>query len=170
MDLLPPLPPSPAPIRLLGRLIDWTVVAMGAAIVVVVFVNVVMHQLDYDIAWTTELGEFVMVWATFLGAAAATRRGGHMAITEFLDLARGRIRLAADLAIQALVALMLLLLVWYGWGCVMANWGNLLTVLDWPMAWQYLALPVGAACSLIFLFYDALLMLQGRSRAERYGE
>jgi TRAP-type C4-dicarboxylate transport system permease small subunit len=170
MSLLPPLPPSPAPIRILGRLIDWVVVAMGAAIVVVVFINVVMHQLDRDIAWTTEFGEFIMVWATFLGAAAATRRGGHMAITEFIDLARGRLRLALDLAIQSLVILALVLLVWYGWGCVMANWGNVLTVLDWPMAWQYLALPLGAACSLVFVVYDAVQMIQGKSRAERYGE
>jgi len=170
MSLLPPLPPSPAPIRLLGRLIDWTVVAMGAAIVVVVFINVVMHQLDRDIAWTTEFGEFIMVWATFLGAAAASRRGGHMAISEFIDMVPGRLRLAVDLAIQALVVLTLLLLVWYGWGCVMANWGNRLTVLDWPMAWQYLALPLGSAAALIFVVYDAVLMVQGKSRAERYGE
>jgi TRAP-type C4-dicarboxylate transport system permease small subunit len=43
-------------------------------------------------------------------------------------------------------------------------------VLDWPMAWQYLALPLGSAAALIFVVYDAVLMVQGKSRAERYGE
>ena len=170
MSLLPPAPPAPAAIRVLSRIVDWTVIAMGAAIVVVVFVNVVMHQLDLDIAWTTEFGEFIMVWATFLGGAAATRRGGHMAITEFLDLVPSSARLAVDLAIQCLVVLMLALLAWYGWGCVMANWENRLTVMDWPMAWQYLALPLGAALSLAFVVYDAVLMIRGKSRIERYGE
>jgi TRAP-type C4-dicarboxylate transport system permease small subunit len=55
-------------------------------------------------------------------------------------------------------------------GIVMANWGNILTVLDWPMAFQYLALPVGSAASLVFVGYDLIQILRGKSREERYGE
>jgi len=45
-------------------------VAIGAVMVVLVFCNVVMHVFRRDIAWTTELCEFMMVWATFLGGAS----------------------------------------------------------------------------------------------------
>ncbi len=86
-----------------------------------------------------------MVWVTFLGGAAATRRGAQMTITEFLDKLGPGGRRAADGAIQSLCLGVLGLLAWYGMGIVNATWGNELTVLHIPMALQYLALPVGAA-------------------------
>jgi len=161
-QLLPPAPPEPAPLRLLGQCVDWSIVVMGSALVVLVFVNVVMHQIDLDVAQTTELGEFVMVWTTFLGAAAATRRRGHMAITELRDLAgSGRAGRVLQWGLEATVAGVLCLLLWYGSVIVQASWGNVLTVLDWPMAWQYMALPVGAAIALVYVLRDLLLLSRG---------
>ncbi len=163
--LLPPAPPEPAALRWLGELVDWSIVALGSALVVIVFVNVVMHQLDYDIAWTTEFGEFVMVWTTFLGAAAASRRLGHMAISELLDLLGGVLGRWLHIAIELVVIFVLALLVWYGTVIVQASWGNILTVLDMPMAWQYMALPVGSALSLVFVLHHLVVTLRGRAVA-----
>ena len=116
--LLPSGPPSPLPIRVLGAAVDWAVVALGAAMVALVFVNVVFHVFGGDVAWTTELCEFMMVWVTFLGGAAATRRGAHMRITEFLDKLDGLPRRWADALVQALRSSC--------WGCwsgsVSASW------------------------------------------------
>jgi TRAP-type C4-dicarboxylate transport system permease small subunit len=150
-------------------MVDWTVVGIGAVMVVLVFCNVVTHLLHRDIAWTTELCEFMMVWATFLGGAAAARRGAHMTITEFLDKMTDSQRRRADGVIQVVAATVLCLLIWYGWGIVGANWGNVLTVLDWPMALQYLALPVGSAAMLVFVAFDFVQIFRGKSREERYG-
>jgi TRAP-type transport system small permease protein len=169
MRLLPQGPPAPPAIRWLGTAIDWTVVGIGAIMVVLVSCNVLMHVLQRDIAWTTELCEFMMVWATFLGGASLARRGGHMTITEFLDKLSEARRRQADGAIQVVALAVLVLLVWYGIGIVQANWGNVLTVLDWPMALQYLGLPVGSAAMLVFVAFDLIQILRGRSREERYG-
>ena len=78
VSLLPPGPAAPAPIRALGAAVDWSVVLIGAVMVALVFANVVLHAFHRDNPWTTEFCEFLMVWVTFLGAAAATRRGLHM--------------------------------------------------------------------------------------------
>ena len=155
MSLLPPGPAAPAPIRALGAAIDWSVVAIGAVMVALVFTNVVLHAFHRDNPWTTEFCEFLMVWVTFLGAAAATRRGLHMSITEFVDKLHPGARRWADLAIAGLAAAVLALLVWYGTGIVRATWDNELTVLGWPMGLQYLALPVGAAATLVFVLWNA---------------
>ncbi|HSD44789.1 MAG TPA: TRAP transporter small permease [Burkholderiales bacterium] len=167
--LLPPGPAAPLPIGVLGAAIDWAVVALGAAMVALVFVNVVFHVFGRDVAWTTELCEFMMVWVTFLGGAAATRRGAHMRITEFLDKLSGPPRRLADAAVQALALVVLGLLVWFGLGIVAASRGNILTVLDWPMAWQYLSLPVGSAATFVFVAWDLAQILRGVPAAERYG-
>jgi TRAP-type C4-dicarboxylate transport system permease small subunit len=170
MTLLPPGPPGPAPIRWLGSIVDWSIVAIGAGMVALVFANVIFHVTGGDIAWTTELCELLMVWVTFLGGAAAMRRGAHMTITEFIDKLTPGHRRVADAAIQLLSAAMLGLLVWYGMGIVRAGWSNELTVLQIPMAWQYLALPVGAAAMLVFALWDVVQILAGKSRQDRYGE
>jgi len=166
---LPPSPPAPKVIRWLGNAVDWTMVALGFIMVIMVFFNVIMHVIGKDVAWSTELCEFMMVWVSFLGGASAARRGLHMTITEFLDKLSVPMRRLADGIIQAFCLLVLGLLVKFGMGIVMANWGNELTVLEWPMAWQYLGLPVGSAAMLVFVAFDLVQILRGKTREERYG-
>jgi len=169
MPLLPAGPAAPWPIRALGTVVDWTIVAIGAVMIVLVFMNVLFHLVGRDIAYTTELSELLMVWVTFLGGAAATRRGAHMTITEFLDKLSPPGRRLADGAIQLLCLGLLLLLVWYGMGIVRSTWSNELTVLQIPMGLQYLALPAGALAMAVFTAWDLVEIARGRSRAQRYG-
>ena len=158
--LLPPAPPAPAPIRLLGSVVDWSVVAIGAAMVLLVFANVVMHIFHKDNPWTTELCELLMVWVTFMGGASAARRNLHMSISEFLDKLRPGARRLADSAVLIVSAVVLALLTWYGMGIVNASWDNILTVLQMPMAVQYLALPVGSAAALVFVLHHLAVTLK----------
>ena len=168
--LLPSAPPAPAPLRLLGEAVDWSIVGIGAVMIVLVFINVVMHAFGKDMAATTELCELLMVWVTFFGGAAAARRGVHMAITELIDKLEAGPRRLTDLAISAASAAVLGLLVWYGWGITVAGWTNRLTVLDIPMSFQYLALPVASFITLVFVLWDGLQILRGRTREERFGD
>jgi TRAP-type C4-dicarboxylate transport system permease small subunit len=167
--MLPPAPYAPAPLRWLGDAIDWAVVLCGGFMVVLVFLNVVFRFSGGDIAFTTELCEFLMVWVTFLGGAAASRRGLHMSITEFLDKLGRRARLWADAAVQVVAMAILLLLVWYGLEIANAGWGNELTVLHIPMALQYLGLPVGAGLMAVFTGWDLVQIGRGLTGPERYG-
>lgn len=168
LPLLPPGPAAPPLLRGVGELVDWTIVAIGATMILLVFCNVIFHVTGRDIAWTTELCEFLMVWVTFLGGAAAARRGLHMTITEFLDKLGPRRRRLADGVIQLLCLVLLALLAWYGTGIVNATWGSELTVLHIPMAVQYLALPVGAAGMAVFVGWDIVQIVRGRTRDQRY--
>jgi len=161
---------EPLLIRWIYHLLKLVLILVGSIMVVLVFLNVVTHLFNKDIAWTTELCEFLMVWASFLGGAAAARFGSHMTITEFLDKLGYNGRLRADGIIQVVCLIVLAMLIWYGVIIVNANWGNQLTVLGWPMAYQYLALPVGSGLSFVFVAYDLLRIIKGVSRKERYGE
>ena len=168
--MLPPGPDAPAPIRWLGHAVDWTVVVMGMVMVTLVFTNVLMHNLlQRDLTLTTEVAELLMVWVTLLGGAAAARRGLHMTITELLDRLHGRARQVAEGGIQLGVLLVLALLTWYGIGIAEAGMMSVLTVLQWPMATQYAALPVASAITMVFVAWDLWGIVRGRSRTERYG-
>ena len=166
--LLSPLPPAPLPIRVLGRAVDWSVIAIGAGMTVLVFFNVSLHVVNKDLAWVTELGELLMVWVTFLGGACAAQRGAHMTITEFIDKLTPPRRRWADATVQALCLAMLLVLVRYGWALVAGNWGNQLTVLEWPMAIQYMGMAVGCTLMAVFVAWDIWQIVRGVPREQRY--
>lgn len=166
--LLPAGPPAPLPLRWLGIAVDCSIVVIGAAMITLVFMNVVLRVFSLDFAWVTELAELLMVWVTFLGGAAAARRGAHMTITEFVDKLAGRGRRVADGLIDAVAAVVLALLVTYGINLVRASWGNELSVLQIPMSFQYLGMPVGCAAMLAFVLWDLAQILRGRDRAQRW--
>ena len=124
---------------------------------------------NYDVAWSTEMIGFLMVWATFLGGAAATRRGVHMRIAEFVAIAKGRTLRNLELAINAAVAAMLALLTYHGWSIAMGNMDQLSTVLYLPVGLQYAALPVGSALALVYVVHNSWQRLRpptGGSMAE----
>jgi TRAP-type C4-dicarboxylate transport system permease small subunit len=166
--LLTPVAAAPLPIRLLGRAVDWAVIAIGAGMTALVFVNVSLHVVHMDLAWVTELGELLMVWVTFLGGACAAQRGAHMTITEFIDKLGPARRRWADAAVQSLCLAMLLVLTRFGWSLVGGNWGNQLTVLEWPMAIQYMGMAVGCTLMAVFVAFDVWQTLRGVPREQRY--
>ncbi|MEO7854784.1 MAG: TRAP transporter small permease [Rubrivivax sp.] len=167
---MPPSPHAPAPIRWLARAVDWAIVLIGAVMAVLVFANVITHNVFHsDVVFTTELGELLMVWVTFLGAASATRRGAHMVVGELIDRLGTQKRRMADAAIQLVVLLCLSLLVWYGIGITEAGFMSELTVLHWPMATQYSALPVASLITMVFVLWDLFGIARGDSREQRYG-
>jgi len=66
------LPPAAA--RGVRALVDWTVVLIGAVMILLVFANVVLHVFGRT-RGGHRVGELLMVWVTFLSGASAARRG-----------------------------------------------------------------------------------------------
>jgi TRAP-type C4-dicarboxylate transport system permease small subunit len=168
-DILPPAPPAPRALALFGDAVDWVVVGIGAAMIGLVFFNVLMHVAQSDLAWVTELAELLMVWVTFLGGACATRRGAQMSITEFIDKLDGRRRDCADAAVDLFALAVLLSLIWYGVSLAVTGWTNELTVLQIPMTFQYLGMPAGCLAMAVWLVWDLVRILRGETRAQRWG-
>lgn len=159
---------EPAPIRWIGKTVDYAVISLGGALAVLIFINVVMHAMGKDLAWLTELGELMMVWVTFLGGAAAAQRGAHMSINEFLDKLGSTGRKWADAAVQTFSLVVIAVVFFYGVGIVQGSWGNVLTTLEWPMAWQYMPLPLGMGLMSVFVGWDLIQILRGVPRDQRY--
>jgi len=168
-ELLPCGPVQAWPVHLLGRVIDWTLVVAAGVMIVLVFFNVCVHAAGHDLAQTTEACELLMVWVSFLGGASIIRRSGHMTITEFIDKLDGKPRLVADFFVQVFALVVLAILFWNGLTIIHNNWANVLTVLQIPMAWQYMPLAIGSAAGMVFVVYDLYQILRGKSREERYG-
>jgi TRAP-type C4-dicarboxylate transport system permease small subunit len=150
---------EPAVLRLIGDAVDVALVALAAMLLTVMCANVAARAaLNTDIAWNTEFGEFVLLWATFLGGAAAARRNAHMRIAEFVGALPAAPRRIVELATRAAVAVVLVFLVLRGFDLVASTMDQQMTVLYWPVGLQYLAMPVGSALALLFVAYEAILV------------
>lgn len=160
--------PPPTFIRIIGKCVDWSVICIGASLAALIFVNVVLHAFGKDLAWLTELGELLMVWVTFLGGAAAAQRGAHMSINEFLDKLTLQKRRWADAAVQVFTLAVLAVVLFYGLRIVSSSWDNVLTTLEWPMAVQYIPLPLGIGLMVVFISWDLIQILRDVPRDLRY--
>lgn len=130
----------------------WLLVMLVAAMSVLVIVNVgSRYVLSYSLVWVEELTRYMMIWTTFLGAGLALRVGGHIAIDNFakaLPLMPARV---IRTAIVIVIALALLVLIVLGIQYADFAWEQETPVLGWSYGKVYLAIPLGAALTLLHL-------------------
>jgi len=128
-------------------------VAVGmAALGAVVLTQVVgRYFFLYTPVWSEVLAGYLVVWITFLGAAYLVRTGGHLSVSLMASALPKRLRLMME--VVASVAWVLFTAVVLGAGVQQYE----LTVpmrslgLDISASWLYLAVPVFAGFSLLFL-------------------
>lgn len=162
--------PNEGPVfRLIGNTIDWTVVWCGIAIVILMFGNVLSRFVfKFDVAWTSELSVFLMIWAIFLGGASATRRRAHMRVAEAVNLMPQSGQRWTNAMANAASSAVLLLLLTSGWKIAQANLNQDLVALGWPVGFQYAALPTGAGLALLFTLRDLAAHLRGTVELQQH--
>lgn len=127
-------------------------IALLAAMVVVIFVNVLLRYLgESAFLWGEEVGRHLMIWLTFVGAGLALRYGAHVGVDTLQQALPAR---AAQL-LRALIALLTLVLfatlmiegIDYAWRTRF----QASAALQIPMAWVYAGMPIGCLLLLAHL-------------------
>lgn len=132
-------------IRRLWSVIDIVMALLMAAMIVLVFANVVLrYGFSSGIRQSVELARLWFVWIVMLGAAVALRRGEHLAVAEFSErlLPRAVPWLRRLCWIVVIVAVGMLFI-----GALrqtLANWNNISQLTGLPSALFYLAGVVSA--------------------------
>lgn len=116
------------------------VAAMSAVILLQVFFR---YGLGDALTWTEEAARYLMVWMTFAVAPIAYRAGAYVTLDVLLGVLPPPARRGLAIAID--VAVIVLLVVLYREAIGMIGRGLRITAqtLPMPMAWVYLALPLG---------------------------
>ena len=131
------------------------IVALLGAMAVIVFANVALRFLtDRSILWAEEASRYAMIWLTFLGAGLVLRHGGHIGI-DTLQTRFPRRAAAIRAAIAASLLGFFAFMAWIGTRYALAAWTQTTPVLQIPVGFVYLALPIGFA----LLIAHLLLML-----------
>lgn len=164
--------PLAGPFDVLYRACIWTAGVAIALMSIIVPVGVVMRYVfGVGAQWPEPIAILLMVVFTFIGAAAAYRAGGHIAVTMLID----RLPPAAQQALRHLVdALMLAVcafVLWYGTRLSLETMGQSIAELPWlPVGVTYLAIPFGSLATLLFVLERIVWGPQTRREVVRIGE
>ena len=142
------------------RLIDQTlhrIAQAGIIIAMAAMSAVILTQIFFrygpgaSLAWSEEAARYLMVWLTFLGGPVALRRSEHVGVTMFRDWAPRTPRLILMLLGQIVMAILLAVVVYYGYSITMRNMGQPSPAMRIPVGWATAAVPVGSALMLVEL-------------------
>jgi len=127
------------------------------AVTVLLFLQTAFrYVLFVPIGWAEEAARIGLIWLTFLGATVCSRRGLHSRFTILFDRAPPGLRRGMG-ALSDLVTLLFAgIMVVKGWDMVQQSRYERWIMLDIPMAYAYLAIPVAGA----LIFWDALRRLR----------
>jgi TRAP-type C4-dicarboxylate transport system permease small subunit len=161
--------------RLLDHVYRACIWTAGIAIVLmalIVPVGVFMrYVLGVGAQWPEPIAILLMVVFTFIGAAAAYRAGGHIAVTMLTDAvpapARRALQWLADAAMLAVCGFV----AWYGTRLCLDTMGQTIAELPWlPVGVTYLAIPVGAVLTLLFVIERMVAGSQTGRSIVRFGD
>ncbi|MFP4481751.1 MAG: TRAP transporter small permease [Thermovirgaceae bacterium] len=115
------------------------------------------------IPWGAEFSKTLLVWLTFLGSAAAMRRGEHMVVSFVVEaISCQPLKKGVQLLADAVMLVFLFIGIWSGWQVVMRTWPQRTTALQVPAGILYLAFPVG--CILMIAGFRRFPFLKDRER------
>ncbi len=118
------------------------------------------YVLNSAASWPEPMAVLLTIVLTFIGAAAGYRFNLHMNVSFFADKLPGRFRIALDLVVQLLMALIAAFMIVWGTRLVEVTWHN--TIADFPflsVGVTYLPIPVGGGFLLLFIIERIFLGL-----------
>lgn len=164
--------PSAAPLaRLTGALDRFTCVvciALFAGILAIMVLQVSFrYVLNSPLVWTEELARILYIWACYLGAPVALRRGNHVTILFAMDrLPQGVGRLVA-LGIQGISLVFFMALAVLGTSLMVRS--HTIDAITLPIPWSaiYLAVPLSAVLMILQTLAGGWRLLQGGGEEAR---
>lgn len=129
----------------LDRLACVVCITLFAAILVTMILQVTFrYALGSPLVWTEELARYLFIWACYLGAPVALRRGNHIRILFLFDRLPRPLGVPLALGCEALAVVFFLVLGYQG--AVLAVRSHTVEAITLPIPWSliYAAVPLSA--------------------------
>ena len=105
------------------------------------------YVLNNSVAWTEEIGRYLLMTLTFVGAAIVFRRGSNIAVQLFVDILPGPLGRIVRFVVDVITVGFVALLVWFSWTVSQRMSIQRMTVIDMSMTVVYAG--VGLGCVLM---------------------
>jgi TRAP-type C4-dicarboxylate transport system permease small subunit len=138
----------------INDLVEKLLLVAGVAISVILFAQVLARYLGHSLSWSEELGRYLLVATTFLGATVAYKRAHFIGLAGF----GARLGLLFEQFIvrglQALTLGCFGLITWYGVIYTVNSWEQTSTAVQMPMSLPIAVVPLSGAIFLLHILAD----------------
>lgn len=138
----------------INDLVEKLLLVAGVAISVILFAQVLARYLGHSLSWSEELGRYLLVATTFLGATVAYKRAHFIGLAGF----GARLGLLFEQFIvrglQALTLGCFGLITWYGVIYTVNSWEQTSTAMQMPMSLPIAVVPLSGAIFLLHILAD----------------
>ena len=117
------------------------------------------YAVQQPIVWSEEFTTLCYQWLTYLGAALAVRYRAHFGVDFLVRLLGPRMEKPLEWLEHAVVWLLALFLVVYGWSIVQSSSAQMYPTLPFSVGTGYLVLPI---CGVLFVLMDLAVFLERR--------
>lgn len=147
--------------RLLEQALRAVVAALVVAIVVMVAAQVLFrYAVQQPIVWSEEFTTLCYQWLSYLGAALAVRYRAHYGVDFVVRFLGARWKRLLEWLEHAVVWLLGLFMVVYGWRIVESSALQMYPTLPFSVGTGYLVLPIAGA---LFALMDLPVLLERRA-------
>lgn len=146
-----------SPLSLLGGAVSSVAALFLGAVVIVVLIGVVARYiLHISLPWAEELARFLLVWLTFMGAAAATFKRTNIRVdTIYARFPEGRLRIGFEVLSIGLTILALVILIWASRPLLFGPSASAISPGSGIEArWTRIALPIASVAMIVFLLAE----------------
>jgi TRAP-type C4-dicarboxylate transport system permease small subunit len=161
-------------LKILDRVVAWTLVGVRAVCIVqatalfliVVFAVIGRYAFGRSLTWTEEVPRYLLIWFSFLGAAACVARREHVGFDVLFNALPAPVRRWLGAAIGVLILC-------FGWnmfrhGIVFVkDFGpDMMETIPFTNYWYYVAMPISGALLLLFALKNIVDALLGRHESQ----
>jgi len=123
-------------------------IILGGSVIiaaVILIINVFARALGNSLSFAEELGQFALIFITFIGTSYAAREGRHIRMTGVTDLLPNKIKKAIMIFVSLLTGLIMFYLAFYAVNHIQKihQLGIVSIALRVPLYLIYIAAPVG---------------------------
>lgn len=127
--------------------IEEYILSYAVILIAVMVVGNVLSRAITGSSWgfSGEISEFAVILATFMGISYAARKGRHISMSAFFDVAPYPIRKTLAIFIPAITAICLFVLAYYAYGYMISSYerGRTTAALLIPVYIFYIFIPIG---------------------------
>lgn len=135
-------------------LVEKVLLVAGVAISLILFVQVLARYLGESLSWSEEIGRYLLVATTFLGATVAYKRAHFIGLAGFGARFGQLVEQIIVRGLQLLTLGCFGLITWFGTIYTVNAWDQTSTAVQMPMSLPIAAVPLSGLIFLLHILAD----------------
>lgn len=148
--------------EMVNALVEKVLLVAGVLISVILFAQVVARYAGESLSWSEEVGRYLLVAITFLGATVAYKRAHFIGLAGFGAKLGPVVEKLVVHGLQLMTLACFALITWFGTRYAFNSWEQTSTAVQMPMSIPIASVPISGAIFLLHVLADLTKKVAGK--------